>query len=368
MRYIALSFVLAIIATLPCQGQGKYQISGKISGVADGATLLLVRNDGETADTLATTALKNGVFMLTGELDAPAAGGYLATADGTLHLPLIVEPTNIMLNVTERGALIQGGEQQTLFARYNQIGQAYAATQAQLQAQAQQPGADVDALQVRIDEAYRNSLAQTDELMRTNPDAYATAYVIALGARNETEESLRAKYDRLGEAAKATVPGRQIASYLERFAKLAVGQTAPDFTVTRPNGDALTLHAVTAKYKLVVFWASWDAASRQANPQLIQLYQQFRPRSFEIVSVSLDDNRFAWDRAIDEDGISVWPNGSDLQGVDSPVAKAYMVGNTLPYTVLIDEENKIVAKGLLGADLRKAVADLTKKSKKTKEQ
>ena len=32
MKHITLSFVLAIIATLACQGQGKYQISGKISG------------------------------------------------------------------------------------------------------------------------------------------------------------------------------------------------------------------------------------------------------------------------------------------------------------------------------------------------
>lgn len=116
----------------------------------------------------------------------------------------------------------------------------------------------------------------------------------------------------------------------------------------------------------MVFWASWDAASREANPQLIQLYQQFRPRSFEIVSVSLDDNRFAWDRAVEQDGISIWPNGSDLQGVDSPVAKIYMVGNTLPYTVLIDDEGKIVAKGLLGDDLRKAVSELTKKNRKSK--
>ena len=40
-KYQISGFVLAIIATLACQGQGKYQISGKISGVADGATLLL---------------------------------------------------------------------------------------------------------------------------------------------------------------------------------------------------------------------------------------------------------------------------------------------------------------------------------------
>ena len=363
MRYLVIILWICVIP-LFCQAQGKYQVSGKISGMADGSTLLLLRNDGDKPDTLAATTLKNGTFVFAGELDTPAAGGYLATADGSLHIALIVEPGNLMLNVSERGALIQGGEQQKLFARYNQIGQAFAAKQAGIQADAQQPGANVDVLQAQINQAYQESLDQTAELMKANPDAYATAYVIAQSARNETEESLRAKYNLLGEVAKASVPGKQIASYLERFAKLAVGQPAPDFTVNRPNGDALTLYAVPTKCKLVVFWASWDAASRAENPKFIQLYQQFRPRSFEIVSVSLDDNRFAWDRAIDEDGISIWSNGSDLLGTDSPVAKAYMVGSTLPYTVLIDGENKIVAKGLLGDDLRKAIADLTKRKKK----
>ena len=107
MKQVTLLFVLAFVATMACQAQGKYQISGKINGVADG-TLLLVRNDGTVPDTLATASLKNGVFMLSGEIDGPA-GSYLATADGGLQVPLIVEPTNIMLNVSERGALIQGG-------------------------------------------------------------------------------------------------------------------------------------------------------------------------------------------------------------------------------------------------------------------
>ena len=364
MRKNILFLVCLLVGISFCRAQGNYRVSGKISGISDG-TLLLVRNDGPLLDTIATTLLKNGTFSFGGETDVPF-GAMLMTADGALSLSMIVEPGNMMVNVTANGALIQGGAQQQLFARYNQIGQAYAAEQARLQAEAQQPGANVDALQAQIDQAYRNSLKQTDELIKANPDDYATAYIIALGARNETEESLQAKYDLLGGRAKATVPGRQIAAALQQFAKLAAGKPAPDFTVTRPNGDALTLSAVPAKYKLVVFWASWDNASRAANPQFIQLYLQFRPRSFEIVSVSLDDNRFAWDRAIDEDGISIWSNGSDLKGLDSPVAKAYMVGNTLPYTVLIDSENKIVAKGLLGSDLRNAIAELVKKNKKNR--
>ena len=361
MKHIALSFVLAIVATLACQGQGKYQISGKISGVQNGS-LLLVRNDGPKADTLAITMLKSGVFAFSGELDAPAAGGYVATADGSLTIPLIVEPTNIMVNVTATSMLIQGGEQQTLFARYNQIGQTFAAEQAKAQAEAQQPGADMDALQARIDQAYQNSLAQTNELIKANPDAYATAYVISLGARNETEESLQAKYDLLGETAKASVPGQQILAALDQFAALEVGREAPNFTTTDINGYAVTLAGLTAKFKLLVFWASWDGASRQLNVELIQLYRQFRPRGLEIVSVSLDDNRFDWTRATEADGI-IWTNCADLQGMNSPVAKAYMVGSALPYTVLLDADNRILAKGLLGSDLRKQISDLVKKKK-----
>lgn len=352
--------LIALFGFFMCHAQGNYQISGKISGVPNGS-LFLVRNDGPVADTLAITMLKNGVFVFAGQLDAPA-GGYVATADGTLNIPLIIEPTNIMVNVTATSMMIQGGEQQSLFARYNQIAQTFAAEQAKAQTAARQPGADMAALQSRIDQAYQNSINQTNELIKANPDAYATAYVIALGVRNETEESLRAKYDLLGESAKASVPGQQILAALDQFAALEVGREAPNFTTSDIAGNSITFHAVTAKIKLLVFWASWDAASRQLNPELIQLYRQFRPRGLEIVSISLDDNFMDWAQATRADGI-IWPNGSDLQGMMSPVAKAYMVGSALPYTVLVDAENRILAKGLLGDDLRKQISELTKKKK-----
>lgn len=344
-----------------CRAQGSFRVSGKVSGVPDG-TLLLVRNDGVALDTVATTSLKNGAFSFEGEADAPF-GAMLVTADGSLNFSMIVEMTNVMVNVTPNGALIQGGEQQQLFAAYNRVGQRFIAEQASISAEARQPGADTDALQIRVDHAYKAFVDRTLELVKANPDAYATAYVIALGVQNETEESLQAKYELLGKNARNSVPGKGIAAALDRFGALAVGQVAPNFTVKRMNGDALTLYDVPAKIKLLVFWASWDAASRRENPDLIKIYQQFRPRNFEIISVSLDDNRFAWDRAVEQDGL-VWSNGSDLLGTNSPVAKLYMVGSTLPYTILLDGEYRIVAKGLLGKELRKAISDLVKSTKK----
>ena len=60
----------------------------------------------------------------------------------------------------------------------------------------------------------------------------------------------------------------------------------------------------------------------------------------------------------------IWTNGSDLEGRSSGIASLYMVGASLPYTVLIGEDNKIIAKGLLGDDLTRQLNELTKKKKK----
>lgn len=352
--------ILVIIATLASQAQGKYQISGKVSGMTTG-TLLLVRNDGMKPDTIATTVLNNGVFIFSGQVDSPF-GGYIAAGDGSLFIPLIVEPVNIMVNVTANGALVQGGKQQELFATYNRIGQAFAAEQAKVQAEAQQPEANMQVLQTRIDRAYQESQTRTNEMIRANANEYATAYVVSLGILNETEESLQQKYNLLGDAAKNSIPGKHVAAALDQFSKLAVGKEAPDFTAGMPNGDTFSMYAVPAKFKLLVFWTSTDAASRQLNPELIQLYQHYRPKGLEIISISLDDDLMAWRKAIEMDGL-VWRNGSDLKGRNSDIAKLYMV-NTVPYAVLIGEENKIIAKGLLGKELRETIADLTKKKKK----
>ena len=367
MKKIIYLIVMGSVFSLPCLAQGGYTISGKVRGITTDKVHVVAADFGKT-DTLASATVANGTFLLNGTVPGGVRAVNLVFpgVDGTV--PLLLENTNYQLQVTATGAMVDGGGAAAeLYKAFNKIGQDYAAKEAAITADYESDGSNpskTDALQFRLDEAYRSSVQQMLDLIQANADEYVSAYVVALGIQTDTEELLRRKYEALGEAAKATVPGKAVAEALARYGNLVIGKPAPDFTVTRPNGDALTLSAVPAKYKLVVFWASWDNASRAANPQFIQLYQQFRPRSFEIVSVSLDDNRFAWDRAIDEDGISIWSNGSDLLGTDSPVAKAYMVGSALPYTVLIDDENKIVAKGLLGDDLRKAIADLTKRKRK----
>ena len=360
MRKISLLIGLAILSTFACKAQQGYQISGKVSGMTDG-TLLLIANEREKPDTLGSVTVKNGVFVFTGKVNAPVAA-YLAPSDGNGMIPLILENANFMVNVSGRGAMIQGGKQQELLTRFTRISQAFLAEQAKVAAEAQQPGANVQALQDRVNKAYEASVNATIELIKANPDEYATAHVIALGISGETEEGLRSKYDLLGEAARVTVPGKRIAAALEQYEKLAVGEVAPNFTTEKPDGNTFSLHDLPAKLKLVYFWVSTNPLCRQDNTDLVKLYLQYRPLGLEIVSISLDENRGEWRNAIGMDGM-VWTNGSDLQGFASPIARLYMV-HELPATFLVDAENRIVAKGLRGDALRDTVAKLLKKSKR----
>lgn len=354
-------FVLAF-PFMKLDAQEKFQVSGRIDGLADGR-LHVVTAEGEKADTLVSTQVKNGVFLFSGNVSTPVLVRMIVEGE-TRSVPFILENAIIMLNITEKGALIQGGAEQTLLARYNQVAREFAIEQHSLQNKVNQAGANLKELQVRMDKAYEIYETRTMELITENPNAYATACVVAGGRFNETEESLQTKYNLLGERAKVSVPGKQIAATLERYAALAEGMEIPNFTATRPNGDSFTLNEILAKMKLLVFWSSSDAECRRVNPELIKLYRQFRPKGLEIISISLDENRFEWERAVEQDGL-IWVNGCDFQGKYAGIAAIYMVGNVaLPYAILIDKENKIVAKGFYDASLRDAVAKLLKKGKK----
>lgn len=102
--------------------------------------------------------------------------------------------------------------------------------------------------------------------------------------------------------------------------------------------------------KLLYFWTSENVASRQ-DTRASKLYLQYRPLGLEIISISLDENVAYWRHAVGLDGM-IWTNGSDLKGFDSEIARLYLV-NDVPYTILIDGENRIVAKNLRGKIFKK---------------
>lgn len=138
--------------------------------------------------------------------------------------------------------------------------------------------------------------------------------------------------------------------------KLAVGAEAPDFKLETPDGKSVSLSSLKGKFVLVDFWASWCAPCRQENPQMIKLYKQYKDKDFTILGVSLDRDKDSWTKAIKTDKL-IWTQVSDLKYWSSPVTKLYNV-QAIPYSILIDKEGKILAKGLRGEELAKKIEEI----------
>lgn len=145
---------------------------------------------------------------------------------------------------------------------------------------------------------------------------------------------------------------------------ISLGQTAPELEYKSPMGKSISLKSVgKGRYVLLDFWASWCGPCRQASPQLVQLYEKYKkktfkgaPKGFAIYSVSLDGNKDAWVKAIEKDKL-VWENHvSDLKKWDSEAAEIYGV-QFIPQAFLIGPDGKVIGKYM---NVLEAAKDLDK--------
>lgn len=145
---------------------------------------------------------------------------------------------------------------------------------------------------------------------------------------------------------------------LKRAALTGVGKKYTDFEMANPEGEPVKLSDYVAKGKIVLvnFWAGWCGPCREEMPQLVKIHKQYKDKNFEIVSVSLDMDEGLWKKAIAQLNMT-WPQMSDLNYLNSEGAWHYAI-NAIPYTVLVDAEGIIIARGVSGAELEQMLSDL----------
>ena len=132
---------------------------------------------------------------------------------------------------------------------------------------------------------------------------------------------------------------------------VAPGKIAPDFEeLMIDQKRKIKLSDLRGKVVLLDFWASWCGPCRRENPALVELYEKYKKDGFTVMSVSLDTDKEKWKSAIIADKLTWTNHVSDLGGWNSKIAKIYKV-NSIPLTVLIDKDGRIIKLNLRGEAL-----------------
>lgn len=143
----------------------------------------------------------------------------------------------------------------------------------------------------------------------------------------------------------------------------AVGDIAPEIALPSVDGEILKLSSLRGKVVFVDFWASWCRTCRIENKNVRRAYSTYQNKSFkrgegfEVFSISLDEDKEIWKKAIANDRLEWSSHVSDFKKWKSPVVESYNF-RYLPHNVLIDGEGKIIAKGLFGEKLEELLASL----------
>lgn len=135
------------------------------------------------------------------------------------------------------------------------------------------------------------------------------------------------------------------------------GVNFPEITLPNAQGQDVKLSSLTGKCILLQFWSAADRNSRIMNPTLVEAYEKYRSKGFEIYQVSVDTDGDLWRKTIAEDNLS-WINVADLKGSEQAVINFNI--KTIPSNYLIDKEGNIVAKNLQGINLNRALSEMLK--------
>ncbi|MEO7313389.1 MAG: TlpA disulfide reductase family protein, partial [Chitinophagaceae bacterium] len=134
------------------------------------------------------------------------------------------------------------------------------------------------------------------------------------------------------------------------------GAMALNFTQNDTNGKPISLSSFKGKYLLIDFWASWCAPCRAENPNVVKAYNAYKTKGFEILGISLDDNKADWLAAIKKDNLT-WIQVSDLKGWQNRVAEQYGV-QSIPTNFLLDKDGNIIATNLRGESLENKLQEI----------
>jgi thiol-disulfide isomerase/thioredoxin len=130
-----------------------------------------------------------------------------------------------------------------------------------------------------------------------------------------------------------------------------------DLKYTAVDGSSVDLSKMRGNVVLVDFWATWCPPCRGEVPNVVAVYKKYHDKGFEIVGVSLDQDKDALLAFTKQNGM-VWPQYFDGKGWDNEVSSKFGI-QSIPAMWLIGKDGKIITENAredLAGQVEKALA------------
>lgn len=221
---------------------------------------------------------------------------------------------------------------------------------------------DFIAIQNRFNLAYEEHTNYLKSFIDSNLESKVSILALFQSVKGENILNLQndyTYYKKVNDHFKTNWPSSSHSKLLTKILGLAY---APDFSMENIKGDSISLSDYKGKVILLDFWASWCKPCRLANPQMVALYEEFHEKGLEIISISLDGStqqstaKQDWIKAVKEDNLT-WEQVSELKGWESEIRNLYDF-RSIPYTVLIDVDGRIIGQNLDEFSLEAKIAEL----------
>jgi thiol-disulfide isomerase/thioredoxin len=223
---------------------------------------------------------------------------------------------------------------------------------------------DFEDIQKRFNSIFEEHSNYLKSFIDTNLNSKVAILALFQAVKGENILNLHTDYEYYEKVATSfqnNWPNSTHTQLLKDVVKMAFAQ---DFSMLNPNGDSVSLNEYKGKLILLDFWASWCRPCRAANPKMVELYNKYNKKGLEMISISLDGTpqqsspKQDWMNAIKEDKLS-WTQISELKGWESEIRNKYAF-RSIPFTVLIDTNGRIIGENLPEEFLDSKIAKLLK--------